>query len=261
MKPSPSLSNCVNALYNGVDQNSDGRIDYEEFLRVIHPDFGDSTMDQFVYGVNDSTRIHNANFNVDFSVAKGDIMKPTEHKKPKNTLAVRNSNLDVTGGSSNNVLPLRSDNSSNKGLTSNKLQITPKILITEHSSSTLPKVDETKPLEQSTVFKEENKRLLEENSRLRKQLEESQQECHKIRDKYEQTLITQIDRQNNSINELKEEWSDKYESKINMLENKLKDKEDIIESKDKTITHLYAMLETKNNEITNMMHEIEKKKT
>merc|ERR1719361_432366 len=63
----------VQSAFGAADKNNDGQIDYEEFLRMLHPEFHDDdmTMDNFKHNIVDvdSGRVRGAQFDVDYSSA------------------------------------------------------------------------------------------------------------------------------------------------------------------------------------------------
>merc|ERR1719295_93230 len=63
------------SAFGKADKNNDGQIDYEEFLRILHPDFSDDemTMESFKKDVTEDTRVRGARFNVDFETAQTDV--------------------------------------------------------------------------------------------------------------------------------------------------------------------------------------------
>merc|ERR1719361_1066082 len=55
------------SAFGHADKNDDGQIDYEEFLRILHPDFGDNmSLNDLKQQVVDDNRVRGAQWNVDY---------------------------------------------------------------------------------------------------------------------------------------------------------------------------------------------------
>ena len=162
-----------------VDQNKDGQIDYEEFLRILHPDFGDNDMSMadFKSSVTESNRVRGISYDVDYSTAT-----PSEYVEVKPTPKSGPIKMDIFPLSEQSPVPM-------KTLTLDAFKLMKK--------------------QNSNKFEDDDaKELKDENQRLRLKLKEAEDERDRIRNKYEseffekmEDIMEQLTRKENQIHD------------------------------------------------------------
>eukprot|EP00484_Ammonia_sp_Unknown_P018837 CAMPEP_0197049350 /NCGR_PEP_ID=MMETSP1384-20130603/24512_1 /TAXON_ID=29189 /ORGANISM="Ammonia sp." /LENGTH=829 /DNA_ID=CAMNT_0042481615 /DNA_START=70 /DNA_END=2559 /DNA_ORIENTATION=- len=237
------------SAFHGADRNNDGQIDYEEFLRMLHPEFADEnlTLDEFKSNVADSGggRVRATGFNVDYGLAQ-----PSEYMeiKPSPRSAPMDSDHLQQFPSTKQMKTLT------LGLGAFGARKSQKNVTDEESKQMQEKLERQKA---------EMERLEQENAKLKERLDESERLREEIRSKYETEMFEKFRQQSHDMKTMKDEWKDRQTEAEKMsaaFQQRLSEKDKQIHEKDVLIANLNMLLDKRNSEIEDLKQQLQQKK-
>lgn len=215
--------------------NVHAHIQYEEFLRILHPEFEDDELSlaDFKSNVTDSTRVRGAKWNVDYQAA--DAAKYVEvEPSPKNA------KKDVL----------------KKAISKSKMKTLTLDAFSRRKSANNVNAEESKQAKEQLIQQRiEIKNLKEENEKLKKKLEEVEKSRDDIRSKYDEAMTESLEKQKNDMSNIKKQWEQQQNDKIE-FERKLKQREEQNHEKDVLIANLNQLLDKRNTEIEELKKEL-----
>lgn len=235
----------INSATKEAVPNGDGKIDYEGFLRLIHPAFNDEmTLQEWESQAAVQTRVRSSTFDVDISAISFDFAKP--QKKQPSTMHLDPSYASNTQSKrkiTKSLFVKDSTRDVNKDTTVTKTNARKSITIENNDSQEL------------ALLKKEKKMWDQEKLKYEERISNLENEINLVREKYEKKLLDKIENQGNVIKDvqsIRDEWEEKYESKLLKYEERIHSKDDIISKKDELIQTLQENIVKKSEEIDNL---------